>query len=62
MNPFEVVCPECHAAVGAKCTERKLDGKSAVGWMHFARIDKAKDGDTSTPPLREDEFLLRGGR
>lgn len=43
MKPIDVVCPKCHAAIGAKCTEKKLDGSKFVEYVHFARIDKAKE-------------------
>lgn len=40
--PLQVVCPKCHAAVSAKCLEKKLDGHSWVSYFHFERIEKAK--------------------
>ena len=42
--PLKVICPECRAAIGAKCTESKfsLGGtKTPVDWFHFARTDNA---------------------
>ena len=41
--PLKVVCPDCHAAITAKCTQRKLDGFEFVNWFHFSRIQKARD-------------------
>lgn len=52
--PIKVVCPECQAAVSAKCTEmqKPLDpsgykaaysGERFVDWFHFARIEKANE-------------------
>jgi hypothetical protein len=45
--PLMVVCPECYAAIGAKCTERSehiawFYGEKFVDWFHFQRIYKAK--------------------
>jgi len=51
--PMKVVCPKCHAAVSARCTQhdQPLDPKgftalksthSWIDWFHFERIEKAK--------------------
>jgi hypothetical protein len=53
--PLKVVCPECRAAIYAKCQEKhfSLGGSTRnVDWFHFARIEKAKAEGfdiTSTP-------------
>jgi len=42
--PKKVVCPDCRAAIGAKCTEPFFSiGSSTrfVDWFHFSRIEKA---------------------
>ena len=46
--PLMVVCPECCAAINAKCTHCpphvvKWIGEKFVDWFHFARIEKAKE-------------------
>jgi hypothetical protein len=46
--PLKVVCPECCAAITAKCTHCpphvvKWIGEKFVDWFHFARIEKAKE-------------------
>jgi len=52
--PLKVVCPECNAAVTAKCHEFTkpltpdgyrpfITGFRFVDWFHFARIEKAKE-------------------
>lgn len=42
-SPIEVVCPNCLAAIGAKCTERGPGGfgKKFVARFCDARVDKA---------------------
>jgi hypothetical protein len=42
--PLKVPCPDCNAAIGAKCTEAKFalgSTRTNVDWFHFSRIDRA---------------------
>ena len=39
---LSVVCPNCHAAVGAKCLERKRDGMEWIENPHPERVQVAE--------------------
>jgi hypothetical protein len=59
LTAIDVICPWCHAAVGAACTEKKKDqpeGFCDIRIFHPQRVVKAQAGDTSCPPLREQEW------
>ena len=37
-NPHSVICPECHAAVGAKCARKVRDGAQYIETCHIERL------------------------
>jgi hypothetical protein len=52
--PLKVVCPECHSAIGNRCSynSRPLDKNGFiathnetiyVAWFHFSRVELAKE-------------------
>ena len=39
IDPLTVVCPECRAARGARCTRQVTDGSKFIDQFHQARVD-----------------------
>lgn len=38
LRAYEIVCPNCNALPGKKCTTPTDNGRKEVNWIHYSRI------------------------